>query len=288
MPGICIFVCPYFSSLRVSSHDADHNVLGSSAYSSGFGHSAHYSSSFSSPHRASNSSQLGTTSYPAEFNNVPGSAGPQPSPGFGPQRESLGLPTINQQHQDPNQHRSSQDFPPQESRRSSLGSQVHQGFGSLHINNGPASPYNAAANPSQTSIAVSLQRERGIPQVNGVRNSGTSSIHQPLSPIGPSHGESRQAFMARTAPIISANPIKEVYNAERPTAGQPYAFPDPDMSNRSSGSGEGNGSTMLSRRNSDHTSITSSIAGSAFTNDSKLPIGQHRLDEGRPSRKNPP
>ena len=71
--------------------------------------------------------------------------------------------------------------------------------------------------------------------------------------------------------------MKEVYNAEKPTAGQPYAFPDPDFSNRSSGSGEANGSTMMSRRNSDHTSITSSIV----TSDSRLPVGQHRLDEGK-------
>ena len=71
--------------------------------------------------------------------------------------------------------------------------------------------------------------------------------------------------------------MKEVYNAEKPTAGQPYAFPDPDFSNRSSGSGEANGSAMLSRRNSDHTSITSSIV----TSDSRLPVGQHRLDEGK-------
>ena len=71
--------------------------------------------------------------------------------------------------------------------------------------------------------------------------------------------------------------MKEVYNAEKPTAGQPYAFPDPDFSNRSSGSGEANGSTMMSRRNSDHTSVTSSIV----TNDSRLPVGQHRLDEGK-------
>ena len=71
--------------------------------------------------------------------------------------------------------------------------------------------------------------------------------------------------------------MKEVYNAEKPTAGQPYAFPDPDFSNRSSGSGEANGSTMMSRRNSDHTSVTSSVV----TNDSRLPVGQHRLDEGK-------
>ena len=97
-----------------------------------------------------------------------------------------------------------------------------------------------------------------------------------MSPLSPYPGESKQSYSSRTAPIISANPMKEVYNAEKPTAGQPYAFPDPDMSNRSSGSQEPNGSHMLSRRNSDHTSITSSI----ITTDSKLPPGQHRLDEG--------
>ena len=141
------------------------------------------------------------------------------------------------------------------------------------------SPYNShSGNPSQSSIAASLQRERGIPSGSAIRNSGTSSIHhqQPMSPLSPYSGESKQAYSSRTAPIISANPMKEVYHAEKPTAGQPYAFPDPDMSNRSSGSAEANGSHMLSRRNSDHTSITSSI----ITNDSKLPPGQHRLDEG--------
>lgn len=101
---------------------------------------------------------------------------------------------------------------------------------------------------------------------------------QPISPLSPLPGESRQAYSTRTAPIISANPMKEVYNAEKPTAGQPYAFPDPENANHSSGSGDDprSGSTMLSRRNSDHTSITSSI----FTTDSRLPAGQHRLDEG--------
>lgn len=151
----------------------------------------------------------------------------------------------------------------------------------MHLN-GVGSPYANSNNQSQSSIAVNLQRERGIPQSNGVRNSGlstTSSVGhaQPVSPLNHYHGESRQGFSSRTAPIISANPMKEVYNAEKPTAGQPYAFPDPDMSQSSGGSEPANGSTMLSRRNSDHTSITSSIV----TNDSKLPHGQHRLDERR-------
>ena len=241
---------------------------GSSAYSSG-PNGYYHSSSISSPHRASNSSQFGATSHPSGFSD-----NSQASPGFAPPQHSLGLPTINQQYQDPSQYRSSHEFPTQDSRRSSLGSQVN-GFNNLHINSVASPPYQGA-NQSQSSIAASLQRERGIPHANGVRHSGTSSIQQPMSPLAPYPGESRQAYSSRTAPIISANPMKEVYNAEKPTAGQPYAFPDPDFSNRSSGSGDANGSTMMSRRNSDHTSITSSIV----TSDSRLPVGQHRLDEG--------
>lgn len=251
--------------------------LGSSAYSSG--HNGYYysSSSIHSPHRASNSSQLGATSHPAEYSN-PGSAGPQTSPGFSSPHQSLGLPTLNQYH-DGSQYRNSHEFPPQESRRSSLGSQVNTGFNNLHIN-GAVSPYNST-NASQSSIALSLQRERGIGSSNTARiqSSRTSaSLHQ-TSPLTRYPGETRQAYSSRTAPIISANPMKEVYNAEKPTAGQPYAFPDPEMSTRSSGSGDDprSTSTMLSRRNSEHASVASSL----FTSDSRLPPGQHRLDDGK-------
>ena len=223
---------------------------------------------------------MGATSHPADY-KTPSSAGATSSPGFASPHNSLGLPNLNQQYQhDPNHYRGSQEFPPQESRRSSIGSQVNAGFSNMHLN-GVGSPYANSNNQSQSSIAINLQRERGIPQSNGVRNSGlstTSSVgghQQPMSPLGPYPGESRQAFTTRTAPIISANPMKEVYNAEKPTAGQPYAFPDPDMSQGSSGGSEPTNSMVLSRRNSDHTSITSSI----ITSDSKLPHGQHRLDE---------
>ena len=159
---------------------------------------------------------------------------------------------------------------------------MNNGFTNLHIN-GAVSPYHGSTNASQSSIAVSLQRERGINSTtNGIRNSRASHASSnlgPMSPLSPLPGESRQQYSTRTAPIISANPMKEVYHADKPTAGQPYAFPDPDMSNRSSGSGDDprSGSIMMSRRNSDHTSITSSI----FTSDSRMPAGQHRLDEGR-------
>lgn len=130
---------------------------------------------------------------------------------------------------------------------------------------------------------MSLQRDRGIStSTTGIRSSRTSNSMQQTSPLSPYPGESRQAYTSRTAPIISANPMKEVYNAEKPTAGQPYAFPDPEMSARSSGSGDDprSASTKLSRRNSDHTSITSSI----ITSDSRLPPGQHRLDDGEKSK----
>ena len=253
-------------------------IKGSSAYSSGL-NGYGYSSSVTSPHRASNSSQLGATSHPVDYN--PTSAGAQSPPAFSSPHNSLGLPNLNKQYHLENQHRSSQDFPAQESRRSSIGSAVNTGLNNMHLS-GVGSPYAAHNNQSQSSIAVNLQRERGIPQANGVRNSGlsgTSSVGhiQPMSPMSPYPGETRSQYSTRTAPSITANPMKEVYNAEKPTAGQPYAFPDPDMSQGSSGGSEGvaDRAAMLSRRNSDHTSITISI----ITNESKMPHGQHRLDD---------
>ncbi|KAL8737914.1 MAG: hypothetical protein Q9181_001219 [Wetmoreana brouardii] len=233
----------------------------SSAYSSGLTNGFYASPGIGSPHRASNSSQFAATSHPNDY----------------------GLPTINQHH-DPSRYRGSQEYPGKESRRSSIGSEVGQ-FRNLQINGAP-SPYNGSTNQSTTSIQANLQRERGIaPGANGVRNSrasGTGSMHhQPLSPLsGPSErqpGESRHAYNMRTAPIISSNPMREVYNADKPTAGQPYAFPDPDM-NTSSGSNDDPRRAShagLSRRNSDHTSINSSL----YTTDSRQP-GTQRMGDG--------
>lgn len=236
-----------------------------------------YSSGIASPaQRKSNTSQLGVTSHPPDypFGNS------QPSPSFAPQHQSLGLPTLNQQYNDGSQYRGSHEFPSQESRRSSLGSQMNNGFNNMHINGAP-SPYAGSTNASQSSLAINLQRERGMnPAVNGLRNSRASSnMQQPISPLIPLPGESRQAFSSRTAPVISANPIREVYNADKPTAGQPYAFPDPDMNNRSSGSTDDHRGVTpaMSRRDSGHTSVTSSV----FTTDSKLPPGQHRLEDSK-------
>lgn len=156
----------------------------------------------------------------------------------------------------------------------------------LQINGAP-SPYPGSTNQSTTSIQANLQRERGItPTTNGLRNSrasGNGSTHQqPLSPMsGPPEmrpGESRHAFNMRTAPIISANPMREVYNADKPTAGQPYAFPDPDM-NGSSGSNEDPrrvSTTGMSRRNSEHASINSSL----YTTDTRQSGSQRPMNGG--------
>ncbi|KAL8926849.1 MAG: hypothetical protein Q9208_002658 [Pyrenodesmia sp. 3 TL-2023] len=229
----------------------------SSAYSSGFTNGY-----YGSPHRASNSSQFAATSHPSEYNQ--------------------GLPTINQHH-DPAQYRDSQEYPRQGSRRSSIGSEVGQ-FRNLQINGGP-SPYPGSTNQSTTSIQANLQRERGItPTTSAVRTSrasGNGSLHQ--QPLSPSYvqpemqpGESRHAFNMRTAPSITANPIREVYNADMPTAGQPYAFPDPDMN----GAGENNGglrhasNAAMSRRNSDHASINSSL----YTTDTRQSGSQRPMN----------
>ena len=259
--------------LMPSDLSLTNRYVGSSGFSSNLG----YASSISSPHRVSNTSQFGTTSYPADFSS-PTSAGAQASSSFAsPQHESR-ISHLSQPEQ--NHHRSShhsENFPPQESRRSSLGSQVNNGFGNLQING--TSPYATNANPSHSSIAASLQRERGAPQPNGIRNSGHSSVHHhhSFSPLGPQPGETKQAYQSRTAPSITHNPIREVYNADKPTASQPWAFPDPDMEPREQHHGhERQSYPNLSRRNSAHESIASSV----ITTDSKYPPGQARLDEG--------
>ena len=240
-----------------------------------------------SPSRISNSSQLGTqisnTSHPVDHAHTPSTSSALASPGYVP--GSNLLPSLNQVH-DPS--RQSQEFPPQESRRSSLGSQVNSGMNSLHIN-GTNSPYTGSVNPSSTSLAQNLSRERGITNGTGARNS-RSSGQLPMSPLSP-HTENRApTFGPRIAPPIGRNPRSDVYNADEPAPGQAYAFPDPPDMNpgdlppipgqraASTHTHDENRSGIFSRRDSGHNSIASSV----MTNDSRLPAGQRRLDEGMP------
>lgn len=165
---------------------------------------------------------------------------------------------------DLSQHRGSGDF--DDSRRGSVDSRIHQGMDALRLG-GPTSPYNASANASQSSLASSLQQQRGI-QTNGLRLSGG-----PISPHWSRNGGFRNVesrLPGRIAPPIMENPRSENIFSEEPVKGQAWAFPDPGANSISAPSVRP--ASTISRRNSQASSFTNSLYSDL---NRPLPAGQH-------------
>ena len=241
-------------------------AAGSSAYSNNT--TSFLCSSQQSPNRLSGSER---SPYTPDTSVAPSSAGPQPSPGFPPPQQGSALPSINQSFDGPGPRGSGADFV--ESRRSSIDSRMNQGMDRLALN--PTSPYGSAS-ASQVSIVSNLNRERGIrddySKANGYHPQRYSGP-QPLSPLGPRSTDNRE--FRRQAPAIMDNPQREIYNAESPTRGLPYAFPDPDARPGGTESVHSRAPPM-ERRASTAESIGSSIW---TTESSRLPPGQQELPQ---------
>ena len=171
------------------------------------------------------------------------------------------LPSINQGFQDSAQ-RASTDYAAQESRRSSVDSRMHTGFGNLYINN-PHSPYESNNN-SQVSLAASLRRPNGGAPMSPL--SGRSSLRgQPPMRVAP-----------QIMPV-ARGPGAPDPTAAKPTQGFAWAFPDGPIPEERRGSDSGESSIGVSRTNS---IAASSIRSSIFSTDSQMPHGQRRLEDG--------
>ncbi|KAI4601453.1 hypothetical protein KJ359_011582 [Pestalotiopsis sp. 9143b] len=155
-----------------------------------------------------------------------------------------------------------------DSRRESVDSRFAAGFQEMRL--GGNSPY-ATHNQSTTSIHGSVAhrhpRNSGLDAVSVNR---ISNGYQPNAERNPQADPNHKAV--RTAPVITGPTTGTIARAVEPTKGQAWAFPEEEIQRANSAAGH---HYYDSRRSS----ITESIASSQYTEASRLPPGQRRLDD---------
>ncbi|KAI9829917.1 MAG: hypothetical protein M1826_005339 [Phylliscum demangeonii] len=197
---------------------------------------------------------------------------------------------------EPSERTTSPPAPPSHVRPNSVNSRMHH----LALN----SPV-ASANASQTSLVSGLQRERGIladatsagPPPHAFRYSapqaavtttslGRRVVGRTAPPIGDAHGPAAWTNPNADLPTkgvpwafpdpdgVGPNP-----NAMKPTKGLPWAFPDPELaarpSSKSDHDGAGSRTASVRRDSIGAASVTSSL----YTTDSRMPPGQRRFED---------
>ncbi|KFA64184.1 hypothetical protein S40285_00887 [Stachybotrys chlorohalonatus IBT 40285] len=146
------------------------------------------------------------------------------------------------------------------SRRESVDSRINQGISDMRLGN---SPY-ASNNHSTTSIQSTLHSQR-----NPRPGLDNLSVHRISNGYQPSADRVPEPKTVRTAPAITGPATSHIARAAEPTKGQAWAFPEEEIHRMPPHYSD-------SRRSS----ITESVASSQLTAESRLPMGQRRLDDG--------
>ncbi|KAK0703715.1 hypothetical protein B0T26DRAFT_757232 [Lasiosphaeria miniovina] len=158
------------------------------------------------------------------------------------------------------------DMPEALSRRESVDSRINQGFNDMRLGNN--SPY-ASHNQSTASFHNSFQQQRPPrPGMEGLAGHRISNGYQPSAERNPEGPKTM-----RVAPAITGPATSQIARAAEPTKGQAWAFPEEEIQRMPSVATQ---SLIDSRRSS----IADSLASSQYTTESRLPLGQRRLDDG--------
>ncbi|CAL3966275.1 hypothetical protein PZA11_002982 [Diplocarpon coronariae] len=254
--------------------------------------SAYYSSKDASSKHNSTQSSDGTSavdsqrcradsSSATDMTPSPVSMGPNPQPLHSPTAGAMSVASIvsptsyntfSQQLYDQGQH-SCQNG---DSRRESVDSRLGANFGDMRL---ASSPY-ASANPSTTSLQSTLAQQRNPGSAHPDRNSGPLRLS---SGYQPGYQRLPEPAHTRNAPQITGPALGAIARAPEPTRGQAWAFPEEEVQRMPSaarpsdelGSRPAASCYDDSRRNS----YADSVASSQYTAESRLPVGQRRLDD---------